>query len=446
MLKKLLFVSMTTLLVSSQVAFAFSPKETAKYFNGPTVSAVTASSADVSLTPAVLADIADEEKSGIYFEYYETHQMCIMIYPTPEACLPKKTQVGKTSATLTNLKPDTSYTVSYKRDNTIRCITTPCPGNEFESLSVEFKTSAAAVVTSTSTLKITKYLALGSRNADVYTLQNILIDGRYMKAPATGYFGMLTYKAVREFQRAHNIMAIGFVGPVTRAALNAILVSSDNIIGEIFEGTVTAYSTQCFVDAECSITVDGKKVVTTIGRKQGPLGQVTGIPDFGTIENNIGAHAKVYALKTDNGYTLYGNAAYYVNITPKVMAKLPAGSVGVGDGGALKNNVWVWQKTVMNDGSTVTPKLADKFTITFGADDRVSGTTDCNGFFGAYTRGSDGIINFSALGSTMMYCDGSQESVFMGAIQKTGRYTFDESGNLIFVLGGEMGKVFFVKK
>ncbi len=444
MLKKLLIVSVSTLLVSMQMAFAFSPKEITEYFNGPSISAITSSGATLSLSSQVLAGITDEEKSGIYFQYGETHQVCIMIYPTPEYCLPKKTEVGKTNVTITNLKPNTSYTVTYKRDNTIRCITTPCPGNEFESLSVEFKTRAVDVENGANS-KIVKYLNMGSRGPEVYTLQNLLIQSGYLKVSATGYFGVITLKAVKEFQRANNIVPVGFVGPVTRAALNSVTLVSVTTGAEVFEGTVTAYSTQCFVDAECSITVDGKKVVTTIGRKQGALGQVTGIPDFGTIENNIGAHAKVYALKTDTGYTLYGNAAYYVHITPVVKGKLPPGSAAPGDASALKNT-WVWQKTVMTDGSIVTPKLADRFTVTFTGDDKISGTTDCNGFFGSYTRATDGIITFGPLASTMMYCEGSQESVFMGAVQKTSRYTFDEFGNLVLILSGDIGKVFFVKK
>lgn len=298
-------------LISTQTVSAFQPKETARYFNGPTVSSVTDTSAIVSLSPEVLAGIADEEKQGVYFEYSETYQMCIAIYPTPVACLPKKTEVGKTSSTLTNLKPNTSYTVKYKRDNTIRCITTPCPGNEFESLSVEFKTQPVGTATSTpSPTGITKNLGLGSWGTQVTYLQNTLIQEGYLKVSATGYFGILTRRAVMEFQRARNILATGFVGPLTRDALQNIASPTT----ATFEGTVTAYSTQCFVDGECSITVDGKKIVTTTGWSQQIVGTVTGIPDFGSIEQKVGSRATVYAKKTADGYTLYGSADYYIHI------------------------------------------------------------------------------------------------------------------------------------
>ena len=132
--KKSIFVLGIVMLAGSQLASAFMPKETSRYLNGPTISGVTERSANLSLSSQVLADLTEEEKQAIYFEYFETHQVCIAIYPTPEACLPKKTEIGKTSVMISNLKPNTTYTVMYKRDNTIMCITTPCPGNGFESM------------------------------------------------------------------------------------------------------------------------------------------------------------------------------------------------------------------------------------------------------------------------------------------------------------------------
>lgn len=301
----LVIVLATTL--ASHAVFAFQPKETAAYFNGPTVSSVTSSEATFSLSPSVLAGMNDEEKSRIYFEYIEKDLVCIMIYPTPESCLPKKTPVGKTSVTVSNLKPGTAYTVLYKADNSIRCITTPCPENSFESLTTEFKTRNKETQTP---ILITKNLFVGTRGTQVVALQNMLIQKGYMDGPATGYFGFITMRAVANFQRDNNVPATGFVGPLTRKAIT----SPSAVTEEKFEGTVTAYSTQCFVNGECSITVDGKKIVTTLGWTQGPVGTVTGIPDFGSVEGKVGSKAEVYAKKTATGYTLYGNSNYYIKI------------------------------------------------------------------------------------------------------------------------------------
>ena len=273
----------------------------------------------------------------------------------------------------------------------------------------------------------------------------ILTQQGLFKGTATGYFGPLTFSAVKAFQRAHSISAVGLVGPLTRRFFSTMTSASQTGDAEKFEGTVTAYSTGCFADGICSITVDGKKIITTVGRSQIIVGQVTGIPDFGSIENNVGAHAKVYAKKTDDGYTLYGSADYYVAITPVANRKLPSGSTPVGDISALIGTTWRWEKLIQADGSIVTPR-SDVFSVTFGTDGKMTGKTDCNGFFGSYQLGSDGILSFGALGSTMMFCDNSQESVFTGAIQNVSSYGFEANGDLTLTLKGGASKMYFVKK
>ncbi len=296
----------------SSVAFAFEPKETARYFNGPTVSGETSTSATFSLSSSVLAGMTTEEKSRVYYEYIEKELVCIAIYPTPAACLPKKTEAGKTPVEVKDLKPNTTYTVTYKADNTIMCITTPCPGNEFESQSVEFKTQTT--VTPPPQAVITKNLFIGSRGSQVVSLQTTLIQNGHMRGTATGYFGLVTFQAVREFQRAHSVHSTGFVGQLTRKALADLSAAPASVGAETFEGTITAYSLECFADGECSITVDGKKIVTTTGWSQMTVGTVTGIPDFGSIADKVGSRAKVYAKKTATGYTLYGSTDYYVHV------------------------------------------------------------------------------------------------------------------------------------
>lgn len=435
--KTLYTIGIFTLITANVAALSLAPSA---YFDIPTVSEVTSSGANLSLSPKLLASMTDEQKAGIYFEYGKTNQVCIMIYPTPEYCLPKKTEVGKTNVIISKLEPNTSYTVTYKRDNTIRCITTPCPENGFVSQSVEFVTKNKDVATGT---LITKSLWLGSRGPEVLALQNLLIQEGYLRVEATGYFGGLTMSAVRKFQKDNSITAIGIVGPLTKKALNA-KVTSATVGAEKFEGTVTAYSTSCFADGICSITVDGKTIVTTRGWSQEIVGAVRGIPDFGSIENNIGAHAKVYAQKTEDGYTLYGNSNYYIEIIPK-KGKLPEGSIPVSDSKSVQGTTWVWKKTVMSDGGVVTPNKSGVFTVMFNTDGNLSGKTDCNGFFGSYTFGSDGFIKFGPLASTLMYCDGSQEQVFRGEIEKVDRYSIDASGNLLLLLSGNAGTIYFTK-
>lgn len=64
-------------------------------------------------------------------------------------------------------------------------------------------------------------LGLQSRGAGVNELQKVLIAEGWLtiKAP-TGYFGLLTYKAVKGYQKGHGVLQTGFVGALTRGVLN----------------------------------------------------------------------------------------------------------------------------------------------------------------------------------------------------------------------------------
>ncbi len=69
-------------------------------------------------------------------------------------------------------------------------------------------------------------LRVGSKdsqtNSEVSKLQNFLKTKGYMFIDPTGYFGYTTEKAVRKFQTAEKINAIGTVGPLTRSRINSI--------------------------------------------------------------------------------------------------------------------------------------------------------------------------------------------------------------------------------
>jgi hypothetical protein len=68
---------------------------------------------------------------------------------------------------------------------------------------------------------LTELLTLGTQDAQVTALQQKLISLGFLSGSATGYYGVLTQQAVRAYQTAHGITATGYVGPSTRAALNA---------------------------------------------------------------------------------------------------------------------------------------------------------------------------------------------------------------------------------
>ncbi len=66
-------------------------------------------------------------------------------------------------------------------------------------------------------------------NGEVSTLQDFLRSKGYLNSNPTGYFGVLTLKAAKDFQSANNIIQTGFVGPITRAKIS-ILTCGTSII------------------------------------------------------------------------------------------------------------------------------------------------------------------------------------------------------------------------
>ena len=66
-MKTITFFIATLLLTPS----FFVSAQTARYFDGPTVSNITTNSAKVSLSEIVLGQFNTDEQKGIYFEYYE---------------------------------------------------------------------------------------------------------------------------------------------------------------------------------------------------------------------------------------------------------------------------------------------------------------------------------------------------------------------------------------
>jgi hypothetical protein len=64
-------------------------------------------------------------------------------------------------------------------------------------------------------------LKKGVSSEAVAELQRKLTELGFYNGPITGYFGPITFKGVVKYQKARKISATGFVGPLTRAQLNA---------------------------------------------------------------------------------------------------------------------------------------------------------------------------------------------------------------------------------
>src|SRR3989344_5352609 len=60
-----------------------------------------------------------------------------------------------------------------------------------------------------------------NKNGEVSTFQDFLQMKGFLNSEPTGYFGLLTFQAAKDYQRSKSITPTGYVGPITRAAINA---------------------------------------------------------------------------------------------------------------------------------------------------------------------------------------------------------------------------------
>ncbi|OGX07783.1 MAG: hypothetical protein A2Z88_02230 [Omnitrophica WOR_2 bacterium GWA2_47_8] len=101
---------------------------------------------------------------------------------------------------------------------------------------------------------------------------------------------------------------------------------------------------------------------------------------------------------------------------------------------------WAWVRTEYADGTSIAPKKANVFSLAFKKDDTVSVATDCNSMGGKYIlKGSS--LSFGSMMSTMMFCEGSQESEFSGMLNTVSAYHFTSKGELYLELTQSKGSV-----
>lgn len=107
----------------------------------------------------------------------------------------------------------------------------------------------------------------------------------------------------------------------------------------------------------------------------------------------------------------------------------------------LTNRPWKWVRTQMNDGTVINPAQPGVFTLTFGDDGNVNGTTDCNSFFGSYNM-QDGLLSFGPLAMTKMFCEASQEMEFLKYLVEVQSYLIID-GQLVLEIKYDSGQLIF---
>ena len=101
---------------------------------------------------------------------------------------------------------------------------------------------------------------------------------------------------------------------------------------------------------------------------------------------------------------------------------------------------WYWVETQYGDGQLITPN--QEFYLDFKANGIVNIGTDCNRVSGQYIE-DRGLLSFSDIIMTEMYCEGSQEDVFLKMIPEVVSYFINKNNNLILELKYDAGSMIF---
>jgi hypothetical protein len=82
-----------------------------------------------------------------------------------------------------------------------------------------------------------------------------------------------------------------------------------------FVGELDEVQTDCLADGECSVMVDGRKVMALAGWNTEEVGQVQGMSGFADLEAHKGQLVEVYAKDLgDQQFTLYGDKDFYIKL------------------------------------------------------------------------------------------------------------------------------------
>jgi heat shock protein HslJ len=109
---------------------------------------------------------------------------------------------------------------------------------------------------------------------------------------------------------------------------------------------------------------------------------------------------------------------------------------------SLGMKTWVWQSAQYNDGRESIFRNPNAFTLTFLDNNTVDIGTDCNSAGGDYVHNDD-TIAFTNMRTTLMYCEGSQETEFIKLLEDIHSFYFTSRGELVFDLKHDSGTLTF---
>ncbi len=129
--------------------------------------------------------------------------------------------------------------------------------------------------------------------------------------------------------------------------------------------------------------------------------------------------AQIFAQKTFNKLQEY-HPEEKDRVIPRIENTKPASLVGE----------WVlssFDLTKVKELASFAPSNLSDFSLHFDTEGQVSGTTDCNNFFGPYTSEINN-ISFGALATTLMACPDAQEHLYHEILSQINHFELTESG------------------
>lgn len=163
-------------------------------------------------------------------------------------------------------------------------------------------------------------LTQGMQNEQVSQVQEQLASRGYFHVGVTGYYGTITSKAVKNFQRDYGLVADGVAGPATIAKLNSLGKVSNhslNMLAKIIyaEARGESFRGQVAVGAVVLNRVQSNQFPNSISAVILQPGQFTAVQDgqYGMRPNQTAYDAARQAL---NGVDPTNGSLYYYN--PKI--------------------------------------------------------------------------------------------------------------------------------
>ena len=144
-------------------------------------------------------------------------------------------------------------------------------------------------------------------------------------------------------------------------------------------------------------------------------------------------------------YTVTEQAGSYAVTFSK--ATLSSTTTSTKPSASLISTSWIWTSSYIvaesGVGLTTPAPAGEKFVLSFDKDMNVTSTTDCNTLSGKAVVDKN-TLRFNPFAMTMMFCEGSEESAYVGLLSKT--QSFSVNGQNLTLFLADKSKLTFKKK